>query len=123
MHAAGTPKRVIPKVAPPGKKASIWRVQRPRPEAFKGEKSLGYLLFDGDSDESTPDDEALIGAGPSRPDATDMGRLRTYTDVDPWRSIFDKDAAARIVPWKGDCRVADQKWAVNAEKGPHSEAK
>ena len=96
-------KEVIVKVAEIGKKASIYRVQRPRPEAYKGESSLGFVLFDRDSDPKTTDDQALIGAGPSRADPTNMGKLITYTDVDPWRSIFDFDAADRIVPYKGDC--------------------
>lgn len=104
----GNPKKVIPKVAEEGKKASIYRVQRPRPEAHKGERSLGFLLFDRDSDPRTTDDQALIGAGPSRADPTNMGKLVTYTDVEPWRSIFDFDAADRIVPYQGDCNKADR---------------
>ena len=104
----GNPQRLIPKVAEEGKKASIHRLQRPRPEAYKGEKSLGFLLFDRDSDSSTSDDQALIGAGPSRADPMNMGKLVTYTDVDPWRSIFDFDAAERIVPYQGDCREVDR---------------
>lgn len=104
----GNPQRVIPKVAEEGKKASIHRLQRQRPEAYKGEKSLGFLLFDRDSDSSTTDDQALIGAGPSRADPMNMGKLVTYTDVDPWRSIFDFDAAERIVPYQGDCGEVDR---------------
>lgn len=104
----GNPKKVIPKVAEEGKKAAIYRVQRPRPEAYKGESSLGFLLFDRDSDPKTTDDQALIGAGPSRADPMNMGKLITYTDVDPWRSIFDFDAANRIVPYQGNCNEVDR---------------
>jgi hypothetical protein len=104
----GTPKRTIPKIAENGKKASIYKVQRPRPEAYKGERSLAFLLFDRDSDPRTTNDQALIGAGPSRPDPMNMGRLVTYTEVDPWRSIFDFDAAERIVPYQGDCKEVDK---------------
>ena len=104
----GNPKKVIPKVAEEGKKASIYRKQRPRPEAYKGESSLGFLLFDRDSDPRTTDDQALIGVGPSRADPTNMGKLVTYTDVDPWRSIFDFDAADRIVPYQGNCNKVDE---------------
>lgn len=104
----GNPKKVIPKVAEGGKKASIYRVQRPRPEAYRGESSLGFLLFDRDSDPKTTDDQALIGAGPSRADPTNMGKLVTYADVDPWRSIFDFDAADRIAPYQGDCNRVDR---------------
>lgn len=103
----GTPKRIVSKVAEEGKKASIYRVQRPRPEAFKGEKSLVFLLFDRDSDPTTTDDQAAAGAGPSRPDPLNMGKMITYFDVDPWRSIFDNDAADAIVPFEGDCSAAD----------------
>lgn len=102
----GNPKKIIPKFAEKGKKASIYRVQRPRAEAYKGESSLGFLLFDRDSDPSTTDDQALIGAGPSRADPVNMGKLVTYTDVDPWRSIFDFDAADRIVSYQGSCNTA-----------------
>jgi hypothetical protein len=63
----GTPKKIISKVAKPGTKASIYRVQRPRPEAYKGEKSLGIILYDGDSDQRSNDDQKLIGAGPVVP--------------------------------------------------------
>lgn len=104
----GNPKKVIPKIAEEGKKASIYRVQRPRPEAYKGESSLGFLLFDRDSNPRTTDDQTLIGAGPSRADPTNMGKLVTYTDVDPWRSIFDFDATDRIVPYQGDCNKVDR---------------
>ena len=115
VFSNGYPKKVISKVAKEGKKASIYRVQRPRPEAYKGESSLGFLLFDRDSDPSTTDDQALVGAGPSRADPMNMGKLITYTDVEPWRSIFDFDAADRIVPYPGDCNKVDR--LMNAQRG------
>lgn len=108
----GNPKKVISKVAEEGRKASIYRVQRPRPEAYKGESSLGFFLFDRDSDPKTTDDQALIGAGPSRTDPINMGKLVTYTDVEPWRSIFDFDAADRIVPYQGNCKEVDRLMAA-----------
>jgi hypothetical protein len=104
----GNPKKVISKIAEGGKKASIYRMQRPRPEAYKGETSLGFMLFDRDSDPKTTDDQALIGSGPSRADPMNMGRLVTYTDVDPWRSIFDFDAVEHIGPYQGDCNKVDK---------------
>lgn len=104
----GIPKRIVPKVAEDGKKSSIYQVQRPRPEAYKGERSLGFLLFDRDSDPATTDDQALVGMGPSRADPMNMGKGVAYTDVDPWRSIFDFDAADRIVPYRGDCKEVDK---------------
>jgi hypothetical protein len=104
----GSPKKIVPTVADSGKKASIYRAQRPRPEAYKGENSLGFLLFDRDSDLSTKDDQTLIGSGPSRADPVDMGTMIAYTNVDPWRSIFDSDPADHIVPYAGGCEQADK---------------
>jgi len=114
----GNPKKDISKVAEEGKKASIYRMQRPRPGAYKGEISLVFLLFDRDSDTKTTNDQTLIGAGPSRADPMNMGKLITYTDVDPWRSIFDFDAADRIVPYQGDCAKVDglMKVQIKAQK-------
>ncbi|MDH4553693.1 hypothetical protein E8F11_00625 [Pseudomonas sp. BN417] len=102
----GNPKKFVPKVAEEGEKASIYRKQRPRPEAYKGERSLGFLLFDRDSDPSTTDDQALIGAGPSRADPMNLGKIVIYEDVEPWRSIFDFDSADHIVPYQGNCNTA-----------------
>ncbi|MCS0585511.1 hypothetical protein NX784_28415 [Massilia pinisoli] len=101
-------KKIVSKIAESGKKASIYRMQRPRPEAYKGETSLGFLLFDRDSDLNTKDDQALIGAGPRRADPANMGKMIVYTDVDPWRSIFDFDPAEHIVPYAGSCERADK---------------
>ena len=115
----GSPKKVIQKTAEKGKKASISRAQRPRPEAYKGESSLGFLLFDRDSDPTTTDDQALMGAGPSRADPVNMGKLVTYTDVDPWRSIFDLDAANRIVPYQDDCNKIDRLIKVRRQTQKH----
>ena len=104
----GVPKRVVPKTASvPGRNASIYRATRPRPEAFKGESSLVYMLFDGDSDPKTIDDRTAIGAGPTRPDPLDMGTLYVYGDVDPWRSIFDMDDVEPIAQFRGDCAKVD----------------
>jgi hypothetical protein len=108
VFPSGNAKIIIPKIAEEGKKASIYRAQRPRPEAYKGETSLGFLLFDRDSDPTTKDDQALVGAGPSRADPANMGKMVAYTDVDPWRSIFDSDPADRIVPYEGRCEDADK---------------
>ncbi len=102
----GRPKRDFRLKATPGKKETIYRVQRPRPEATKGEKSLGFLLYDLDSDPKTIDDQSLIGAGPSRANPINMGRMLAY-EVEPWRSIFDLDNADRIVSYTGDCAEAD----------------
>lgn len=87
----------------PGQKSAIYRGQRPRPEAYKGEKSLGFIVFDIDANLKTTNDQKLAGAGPSRPDPMNMGRLVTYVDVDPWRSIFDMDPAEKIHTYTGKC--------------------
>ncbi|MFA5985656.1 MAG: hypothetical protein WC782_16675 [Methylococcaceae bacterium] len=111
----GNPKKTVPKQAEKGKKAAIYRAQRPRPEAYKGEKSLGFILFDRDSDNKTTDDQALIGAGPSRANPINMGKLITYQDVEPWRSIFDVDAADQIMPYQGDCNAVDAYYKKEAK--------
>lgn len=82
---------------------SIFVMQRLRPEADKGEKSLGYILFDRDSNPDTIDDQSIIGAGPTRVDPRNMGQLYAYNDVDLWRSIFDPDPAKFIAPYGGQC--------------------
>ncbi|MES2160784.1 MAG: hypothetical protein V4476_06475 [Pseudomonadota bacterium] len=107
VYPNGSPKKVISKVAEVGKKASMYRMQRPRPEAYKGESSLGFILFDRDSDLKTTDDQALIGAGPSRADPVNMGTMVAYTDIDPWRSIFDIDSVDHIAPYPNSCANAD----------------
>lgn len=112
----GSPKKIVSKVAESGKKASMHRVQRPRPEAYKGESSLGFLLFDRDSDLTTKDDQALVGSGPSRVDPGNMGKMIVYTDVDPWRSIFDFDPADHIVLYAGSCERADKIYGEQRQK-------
>ncbi len=99
----GTPKRVVSKKAEPGKKATISKRWKPRPQAYKGEKSLAYLLFDRDSNPKTIDDQVLMSAGPSRADPHNMGNMKSYYDIDPWRSIFDRDNPRFIAPYKGSC--------------------
>ena len=104
--ASGAPPRPFVAKSEPGEQGAVYRMSRPRPEARKGESSLGYLLFDMDSDSETIDDQQLIGAGPSQPDPLNMGRLRTYR-VEPWRSIFDSDLADFIAPYQSDCSEVD----------------
>lgn len=105
----GRPQQVVSKKAEPGKKASIYRAQRPRPEAYKGEASLGYILFDRDSDPKTINDQAVIGTGPNRADPVNMGKMVVYTDVEPWRSIFDNDNADYISSYRGDCTAVNKR--------------
>lgn len=81
----------------------ILEMQRARPEADRGEKSLAYMLLDLDGDMTTIEDQALLGAGPSRADPTNFGKAINYENVDPWRSIFDPDAADFIAKYAGKC--------------------
>lgn len=108
VRSDGTPQASFSPAKDAAKKTTVHRVQRLRPEAYKGESSLGYLLLDSDGDLKTTDDQMLIGAGPSRPDPANMGKLFAYSNVDPWRSIFDADAASRISPYQGRCETADK---------------
>lgn len=87
---------------------SIYKMMRPRPEANKGESQLAYILFDADSDLTTIDDELAAGAGPTQADPAHMGTIHSYVNVDPWRSIFDKDNVAKIAAYSGDCKEADE---------------
>ena len=85
----------------PGGKGQILVVAKPRPEADKGESRLTAEVF-----VFAGGDQRLIGAGPSRADPANLGRLHVYS-TEPWRSIFDADAADRIVPYAGDCAAAE----------------
>ncbi len=82
--------------------AGVYMMQRLRPEASKGENSLGYVLIDADGDQRTTGDQILAGAGPTRADPDNFGNLHGYKTI-PWRSIFDADAAL-VVPFEGKCR-------------------
>ena len=89
-----------PKPAPGGRGRLIV-IAKPRPEADKGERRLMAEVF-----QFADGEQRLIGAGPTRADPANLGRLHAYV-VEPWRSIFDADAADRIVPYAGDCAAAD----------------
>jgi hypothetical protein len=83
--------------------ASIFKVKRPRPEADLGEKELAFIVIDADSDLKTIDDQVLTGGGPTRASIATPGKLHMYSNVEPWRSIFDFDPAGAIAPYPGDC--------------------
>ena len=93
-------------------------MSRPRPEASRGESSLGYAIVDGDGNLETIEDQALMGGGPSRPHPANLGRMRVY-QVTPWRSIFDADPAARIVPYSGDCAAAEAVMTASQGQRPN----
>jgi hypothetical protein len=91
-----------------GAKAAILKVMRARPEATKGENVLTHIVLDADGDPATRDDQVAMGGGPTRADPLNMGVLHVYTNIDPWRSIFDADAADRIVDYQDDCNKVDE---------------
>jgi hypothetical protein len=109
----GNPKRVVPQYPEGGNKMTVLKMVRPRPEAYKGESSLEFILLDRDSDFRTTDDQSLTGSGPSRADPANLGERVVYADVEPWRSIFDFDAAERVVPYRGDCTRVDKTIAAS----------
>jgi hypothetical protein len=103
VYTAGTARKVRPQEPEAGKSSSVTNRQRPRPEAYKGEKSLGYMLFDRDNNMATTDDQSVMGVGPSRADPLNMGDINYYSAVELWRSIFDADEANHISEYQGDC--------------------
>lgn len=102
LHAAGPQKRSAESLRAKGK-AAIYKATRARPEAYKGEKQLAYILLDADADPRTEDDQLVMGAGPDRPLPGQGTKMIVYTDVELWRSIFDPDPAERIVRYQGMC--------------------
>lgn len=114
VFADGTPKRASPKQRIAQGRSSISRLMRQRPEASKGESVLSAMVLDLDGNAATTGDQYLMGAGPSNPDPLNMGKMLVYMEVDPWRSIFDADAAERIVGYQGDCSAVDAR--INEQK-------
>jgi len=92
-------------------------MQRPRPEAYKGESLLGFMIFDGDNDLRTIHDQSAMGGGPSRSDPLNMGRLVIY-EADPWRSIFDSDTTDRLARYQGDCAAVDRHMQERKSQSP-----
>ena len=105
VFPAGKPMRVIkPVPKDSAHPLKLVRAYREWPDAKKGAKRVAYMLLDTDGDSSTIDDQALIGVGPSVMDPAHLGQFVRYTDIEPWRSIFDSDDATDIADWQGDCR-------------------
>ena len=96
-------------------KGPFFKMDRPRPEAIKGEKSLAAIVA-GDPRASV-DVQLLTGLGPTRADPINMGRAFPYTG-DLWRSIFDPDDAKVIVPYAGDCAAVDAEFARKQTQRP-----
>lgn len=89
----------------PGKGQAIYKKWKPRPEASVGEKALAYLLYDTNTGARNVDDEFVIGAGPSRLDPGNFGKMHVYSSVEHWRSIFDEDDPDDVATYEGACPV------------------
>ncbi|MFT6659696.1 hypothetical protein [Maritalea sp.] len=81
---------------------TIFRGQRPRPQADLGETSLGFLGYDQDNGRDVWVDMTITGTGPSRADPNDLGKMHAY-NTNLWRSIFDPIDAKFIANYSGDC--------------------
>ena len=93
---------------PPGQNGSTVKITRPRPEAFKAKAASAAIIYDQfDAVLKTIDDQELPGLGPARLEPANMVGMRHLYHVEPWRSIFDMDAARAITPYAGDCAAAD----------------
>lgn len=92
------------------KKGPFYQIARPRPQAFKGEKSLAAIVSSGSDPLMIADAVILTGVGPTRADPMDMGRA-VNNRGEVWRSIFDMDDARVVVPYAGDCAAVDAKYA------------
>ena len=103
MHARGDKLRDASTAgADNGKKQAIYKGQLPRPEASKGENVLAFIMFDVDTSSRKASDEFVNGAGPTRADPRNLGKLHVYT-TELWRSIFDGDRAAGVAKYGGAC--------------------
>lgn len=91
---------VVPDPNNAADQGKVSKMQRPRPEADLGETMLSYILYDRDANPATIEDQSLIGMGPGRADPANMGNAVNYAEVEPWRSIFDNDAADLIAQYQ-----------------------
>lgn len=89
-------------------KMSITKVMTPRPAASKGESQLASIVYDEDGDLKTLEDQELMGAGPSRVDPLNMGKMHVYKINSIWGSIFDHDKAKSIASYQGNCEAVDK---------------
>ncbi|RYE08180.1 MAG: hypothetical protein EOP22_14600 [Hyphomicrobiales bacterium] len=103
VHARGDKPRDVQAIAASnGKQQAIYHGSLPRPEASEGDNVLAFLMFDVDTNSRKASDEFVTGAGPSRADPANLGRMHAYT-TELWRSIFDGDRARSIAAYAGEC--------------------
>jgi hypothetical protein len=101
------PQKALPPSDATGRRQAVVKGMRERPEAVKGDTSMSYLVLDPDVGSTASHAVFLTGTGPSRPDPVDFGATHVYTNVDPWRSIFDNDPADPLVAYQRNCRTVD----------------
>jgi hypothetical protein len=106
VYADG-PQKGTPPTDATGRNQAVVKGVRERPEAIKGESSLVYTILDPDVASKSAHRTYLTGTGPSKPNPVDFGATHVYTNVDPWRSIFDTDPASEIVGYDRSCRTVD----------------
>ena len=88
-----------------GATTALIESMRLRPEAVHGENRLPYTAFDRDGNPRTTDDQFATGYGHAAADPKRLGETSMYKEVELWRSIFDRDAAGKIVPYAGICHT------------------
>jgi len=103
VHSAGDAPRAHEDVKKSGDRAQILKMKRPRPEARLGKSMLVFLAYAVDGEKTEDYDLFIIGAGPSRADPSNLGKVHVYTNVELWRSIFDKDPAWAVRPSPKSC--------------------
>lgn len=103
LHAAGDEPRDAKAIAAGnGKKQAIYKGSLPRPEADRGESVLAFIMLDVDTGARKASDEFVMGAGPTRADPANLGRMHAY-NTELWRSIFDGDRARSVTDYSGTC--------------------
>ncbi len=92
VYMAGKqPRTLQPQDVAPHSKSR--RFERLRPEAVKGRKSLRFSVYDIDGNFETTDDQMAQGDGILAAAPSALTQWLEYTNVEPWRSIFDMDEA------------------------------
>lgn len=103
VHSRGDPPRTPEDTGRDLDQAVIKMGVKPRPQADRGESSITFFLFDTDPASDDIDDEFTAGAGPTRADPANLGRIHAYTDVERWRSIFDDEGDEPLANHPGHC--------------------
>lgn len=106
VHAGGDKPRDASAIAEGnGKPQEIYKGTLPRPEASLGESSLAFIMFDVDTTSDKESDRFVNGAGPTKANPGDLGKIHVY-NTELWRSIFDGDRAKSVTKYSGSCPSA-----------------